>query len=185
MIHTDLYKINLKSLKDGVHEFAYQLDDGYFADTATDITAGEVSAEVVCTKRGDLHQLHISVDGYVVTACDRCLEEVELDVDSERDLVVKLGAEYREESDEILIIPEREGVLDLQWMLFEDVVLSLPLQRMHEDGECDSTMMSLYERMATDEVAEGDTPAEATEDIERDEEGIDLRWASLKKLREN
>lgn len=179
MVHTDLYKLNLKSLKDGEHRFAYDLDDDYFADIDSDISGGEVHAEVICLKRGELHQLHIELEGYVVVACDRCLEEIEIDVETERDLVVKFGAEYREESEEILIIPEREGVLDLHWLLYEDVALSLPIQRLHQDGECDSSMMQLYHSLATDEVAED------SHEVERDEDGIDQRWAALKQLKKD
>lgn len=176
---TDLYKINLKSLKDGEHEFSYLLDDAFFQGIEDSfISAGEVDAEVRLIKRGDLHQVNILVDGYVLVHCDRCLGTLEEDVYSERDLVVKLGSEYREESDEILILPEREGVLDLSWALYEDVVLSLPMQRMHEEGECNPEMMGLFNSVKA-------TSAVEPEGVERDEEGVDLRWAALKKLKDS
>ncbi len=178
MVHTDLYKVNLKSLSDGEHVFEYDLEDDYFADIDSDVKRGSVGARVVCVKRGDLHQLQISLDGYVVVQCDRCLDDVEYDVVSDRALVVKFGAEHLEESDEILIIPEREGVLDLHWLLYEDIVLSLPLQRFHVEGECSEDMMRLYGDLATDVEPEADG-------IERDEEGVDQRWAALKQLKEN
>lgn len=180
MIHTDLYKINLKSLKDGEHTFTYLLDDAFFEGVeGTFILGGDVDAEVTVLKRGDLHQVHILVDGYVLVNCDRCLGELEEDVYGERDLVVKFGSEYREESDEVLIIPEQEGVLNMQWSLYEDVVLSLPMQRMHPEGECDESMTTIYNSVSSSrDVSEADG-------IERDDEGIDLRWAALKKLKES
>lgn len=178
MVHTDLYKINLKSLSDGQHEFVYELGDAYFADIDSEVSSGEVSARVVCTKHGDLHQLQISIEGYVVVQCDRCLDEVEYDVVSDRQLVVKFGSEYMEESDELLIVPEREGVLDLHWLLYEDVVLSLPLQRFHLEGECSEEMMRLYGDLSTEVEPQADGVA-------RDEEGVDQRWSALKRLREN
>lgn len=177
---TDLYKINLKSLSDGEHTFDYLLDDAFFAGIeGTFVLGGEVDAEVTVLKRGDLHQVHILVDGYVLVTCDRCLGELEEDVYGERDLVVKFGSEYREESDEVLIIPEQEGVLDMQWALYEDVVLSLPMQRVHPEGECDEVMTSIYNRVSTQ------SDAKESDGVERDEEGIDLRWAALKKLKES
>lgn len=164
--------------------FTYELDDAYFAGLESDLVlGGGINAEVVCTKRGDLYQLHIALEGYVDVQCDRCLDEVDLYTESERDLIVKLGPEYLEESDEVLIIPEREGVLDLQWLLYEDIVLSLPMQRMHDEGECNGAMMELYSSMATDEVHEGGDQ-EPSGDTVRDDDGIDQRWAALKKLRE-
>ncbi|MDY3090161.1 MAG: DUF177 domain-containing protein [Porphyromonas sp.] len=180
MMRTDLYKINLKSLREGEHQFDYFLDKAYFeAIEGSFILDGEVDAEVRVLKRGDLYQVNILVDGYAVVSCDRCLGDLEEDVYSERDLVVKFGSEYREESDEVLVIPAQEGVLDLHWMLYEDVVLSLPMQRMHPDGECDSEMTARYASMSSTDVA-----AE-TDGVERDDDGVDLRWAALKKLKES
>lgn len=183
VVHTDLYKLNLKSLKDGKHEFAYRLDEAYFAGIGGEITSGDVEAKVECIRHAEVFQLTISLDGYVVTTCDRCLDEVELDVVTERNLVVKLGAEHQEESDEIITIPEREGVLDLQWLLYEDIVLDLPLQRMHEEGDCDSLMMELYGGMTIDEGQL--IEREASQGVERDQEAIDQRWAVLKQLKIN
>lgn len=179
-MNTDLYKINLKSLRDGEHEFTYLLDSAYFeAVEGSFILDGEVDAEVRVLKRGDLYQLNILVDGYVVVSCDRCLGELEEDVYSERDLVVKFGSEYREESDEVLVVPAQEGVLDLSWMLYEDVVLSLPMQRMHPEGECDSEMTARYASLSSS------VAAPESDGVERDDDGVDLRWAALKKLKES
>lgn len=178
MVRTDLYKLNLKSFKDGEQRFVYALDDRYFDNIGSDISGGEINAEVVCLKRGELFQLHIALSGYIVTTCDRCLDEVELDVETERRIVVKFGEEYREESDEMIIVSEREGVLDLQWLLYEDIALSLPLQRMHEEGECNSAMMQLYNSLATDQVE-----PETQDSVARDANGIDQRWAALQRLK--
>lgn len=179
MEHTDLYKLNLKSLSQGTHEFAYTLTNDYFSQIeSSEFLGGEVQVSVLVEKSGEVHKIELTYDGYVIASCDRCLGNVELDVYEERDIVVKYGAQYAEE-DDIIILPEREGVLDLQWMLYEDIVLSLPMQRMHEEGDCDSSMMSLYSGMATDQIRE------VGDEVERDEDGIDQRWAALKKLRKN
>lgn len=179
MANNDLYKINLKSLKEGKHHFEYLLQDSYFADLQVSIGAGEVEAEVVCDKQGELYKLQIRLDGYVVSQCDRCLDELEIDVYSERELIVKLGAELLQESDEVLILPEREGVLDLSWLLWEDIALSLPIQHMHlEEQECDSSMMQIYRSMQAEEL-----PEEEQAGTERDADGIDQRWAALKALK--
>lgn len=178
MADNDLYKINLKSLKEGKHTFEYSLRDSYFADLDVDIKAGEVEARVVCNKQAELYTLHIELDGYVLSCCDRCLDELELDVYSDRELIVKLGAERSEESDEVLILPEREAVLDLRWLLWEDIALSLPMQHMHPEDECDGSMMQLYGAMRTDQAPE------EQEGIERTPDGLDQRWAALKALKE-
>ncbi|MDO4692205.1 MAG: DUF177 domain-containing protein [Porphyromonadaceae bacterium] len=181
MTNTDLYKLNLKSLSQGKHSFSYELDDSYFAGIESDeIHGGEVHVTVSLEKNGEVHKLELSYDGYVVVNCDRCLEPMELDAYDTYEMVVKFGSEYSEE-DEVLILPEREGVLDLHWHLYEDIALSLPMQRMHEEGECDSSMMNLYGQLSTNEIREASE--ESKQDIARDEDGIDQRWAALKKLK--
>ena len=95
------------------------------------------------------------------------------------DYVVQCLTSLREYLDEILVVSEQDGVLDLEWILYEDIILSLPLQRMHLEGECNEEMMSAYARVSTDEVrdeAEGPAPT-------FDDEGIDERWAALKALK--
>lgn len=177
---TNLYKINLKSLKEGEHKFDYLLDATFFASIEDSfVMDGEVDAQVIVLKRGDLYQVNILVDGYVLLTCDRCLGTLDEDVYSERDLIVKLGVEQGEESEEVLILPEREGVLNLHWLLYEEVVLSLPMQRMHEDGACDEAMLARLASLSGN--AEDSTQ---TDGVERDEDGVDLRWAALKKLKE-
>ena len=178
--HTDLYKLNLRSLSDGEHKFFYELYDPFFEGVEDSvISKGDLGVEVTLIKHGELHQLNILVEGYVVATCDRCLGEMEVDIYSERDLVVKMGAAYNEESDEILIIPEKEGVLDLQWLLYEEAVLNLPVQRIHPEGECDPEMERLFKSLSVDSADE------EQDGVEKDNEGIDLRWAALKKLKDN
>ena len=92
--HTDLYKLNLKSLSDGGHKFFYELYDPFFEGVEDSvISKGDLGVEVTLIKHGELHQLNILVEGYVVATCDRCLGKMEVDIYSERDLVVKMGAE--------------------------------------------------------------------------------------------
>ena len=178
-MHTDLYKVNLRSLSEGDHELHWVLGDDYFQHLgAEDFTSGEVYVDVYIHHIGGVFSLELEYDGYVGTTCDRCLDPLELDVYTERELVVKFGDEHREESEKLLIIPEQDGVLDLTWTMYEDVVLSLPMQRMHEEGECNEDMMRAYSKVAADE------PQPQQQEIIRDEDGIDERWAALKQLKQ-
>lgn len=179
MEHSDIYKLNLKSLSEGTHSFDYQIEDAFFEGIApTDIAGGEVDVQVTVSKISTTHTITLSIEGVVDVPCDRCLDLVDLDVESTREFVVKFGAEHSEEGEDIIIVPEREGVLDLKWLIYEEIVLALPLQRLHIDGECNESMLEKYNALLVDQVSE---EADSTE---RDDEGIDQRWAALKKLRD-
>lgn len=177
-MHTDLYKIKLRSLSEGDHQYDWRLDDAYFTRLSEGtLLGGEVFVDLDLRRTGEVFSLHFFYEGSVTTTCDRCLEPVSLDVEDERELVVKFGHNPEDSTDEILIVDQHDGVLDLEWLLYEDVLLALPLQHMHAEGECSPEMMAVYAEVATDEVHE---PEEA---IERDEDGVDERWAALKQLK--
>ena len=179
-MHTDQYKVNLRSLPEGDHEYSWLLDDAYFERLSEgSMQGGEVEVDLMLRRTGDVFSLSFDYEGYVTVPCDRCLDPVEIDVVSDREFVVKFGVEALEESDEILVVSEQDGVLDLEWILYEDIVLSLPIQRVHDAGECNPDMMSAYGRVATDQVREPSEGGAPT----LDEDGIDERWAALKGLK--
>jgi Uncharacterized ACR, COG1399. len=49
-------------------------------------------------------------------------------------LSLKFGKEYSEESDEIVIIPEDDGEINIAWFLYEFIVLSLPAKTNTSSG---------------------------------------------------
>ncbi len=185
MVQTDLYNVNLKSLADGKHSFEFKLEDDYFAQLEQEeLSRGQVFVSISLELSNEIYRFSIAYEGYVFAQCDRCLSEVKLAVKSERELVVKLGAEYSEEDENLLVLPRKEGILRLAWLMFEDILLSLPIQRLHEDiSDCDPEVMSYYNDML---VENEPTEEEADKaNIQYDEEGIDERWAELKKLKKN
>ncbi len=72
--------------------------------------------------------------------CDRCLDDLVYDVDLS-DSVLVYGGDGEPANDEAKMLPSRSYVYDLSWDVYESVVLSLPLQRVHAEAECNSAMM--------------------------------------------
>jgi len=91
---------------------------------------------------------------------------------------VKLGAEFTE-MDDIVIVPEEEGYINVAWFIYEFVALSIPMKHSHAPGECDKEMEGKLNKhlrtMADDEDFE-----EENETCE-----IDPRWNELKKILDN
>lgn len=83
----------------------------------------EVEAEV---SGGDGLHVKCQVRGSVTVQCDRCLGDLVLPVDSSF------------EDDEC---QETAGILDLRQDVYDYVCLSLPMQRVHEEGGCDPEML--------------------------------------------
>jgi uncharacterized metal-binding protein YceD (DUF177 family) len=181
-----LYNIPLRSLSEGKHEFKYDLDNKYFAlidDGSSDVKKGNLKAVLSLKKTGTAFELNFCIIGTVEVPCDRCLDDINMDVDTKNKLIVKFGKEYSEESDEIVIIPEDDGEINIAWFLYEFIVLSLPAKRVHAPGTCNKAMSSkLNKHKAKSTDNEEDENDMDDDDMEMDDDSsfIDSRWDALK-----
>ena len=151
------YDIDLESLNEGVHSFHYELNDAYFAAIdADEVRRGNLTADVKVTVRLGAYDVDFHVAGEIFVTCDRCLDDMSLEVDADDHVRVKLGPEFGEEGD-LLVLSEQDPVLNVAWFLYELIVLSIPIKHVHPAGGCNKEMAAkLYEHMAVsaDEVDE-------------------------------
>lgn len=179
-----LYNIPLRGLSEGKHEFEYSLDKGFFSlidDGTADIKKGNLKVAVSLKRTSVAFELNFAILGNVNVPCDRCLDDISMDVDTKNKLIVKFGKEYSEENDEIVIIPEEDGEINIAWFLYEFIVLSLPTKKVHPAGTCNkamSTKLNKHRAKSTDDGSE----EEADEDMSLDDDSsfTDSRWDTLK-----
>lgn len=183
-----LYNIPLRNLTEGVHNLEYTLDNQYFkliGDADSDIRKGQVVIEATVKRVSSTFEFNFSLNGTVTVPCDRCLDDMLIEVDSKNKLIVKFGKEYSEESDEVVVIPEEEGEINIAWFLYEFVTLSIPMKRVHAPGKCNKTMSSKlnkHKAVSTDDDQEDDS-FDTSDDISIEEEEVtDPRWDALKGL---
>lgn len=138
----ETYTIDLKRIVSEAAEFGYRLDDAFFASVgAGEICGGRVDAKVRVEPCAGRHVLSFSLQGVVRLTCDRCLDEMDCPVDVCRELVTKFGPEFSDEGDDLVVVSESEGKLDVAWYLYEFIALALPMQHVHEEGECNEDMV--------------------------------------------
>lgn len=176
-------------------ELSYELQNSFFEPFKEDeelIIGGNINVDVTVDHYSDDEfLLSFTLDGDLIVPCDRCLGEVEVPVYSEDTLKVVLSKEIRigddiinlseENSDFDICLDEGETKIDLSWAMYEMLVLSLPIQHIHPEGECDPEMENLLQEHLA--VLPGGND-EAAEDSQ-DEEEIDPRWNELKKILNN
>lgn len=171
MCSLESLKIDLKSLKQGVNTLCYSLDDAFFeAVASTDITRGEVAVTLTINRVEDIFEVHCHGEGTVIVPCDLCLDDMQQPITVDDEFVVKFGEETSEE-DDLVIVAEDEGILDIAWHLYESVALAVPIRHVHEPGKCNPAMI---EKLQEHSAARSD---------EETPEEIDPRWAALKKLK--
>ena len=156
--------IPLNGLATGKNEYSWKVGKEFFESfDNTEIIDAELDASVVIEKSGRYVGVDCEVVGDVTVECDRCLDELDMPVDVEIRLSVKYGEEeasdeVQEGEREVIFVPEDEAELDMRQIIYDYVCLSLPMQRVHEDGECNPEAMKhlgISEREdADDAVAE-------------------------------
>ena len=188
----DKYKIDLKGMQADLVTYEFVLDNLYFSHIdAPEIQKGKVNVALTVKRTARAFELNFQTDGVVWVPCDRCLDEMELSVSSTDKLMVKFGQAYAEEGDNLIIIPEEEGEINVAWFIYEFVVLTIPMKHVHAPGKCNKAMTSkLNKHLRTnsnDEDGEESTyEPEADVVVEEDtEEQIDPRWNELKKILDN
>ncbi|MDR1881415.1 MAG: DUF177 domain-containing protein [Prevotella sp.] len=178
-----LYNIPLRGLPEGEREFKYDLDKSFFAlidDGTVDVKKGDLKVAVSLKKTSVAFELSFDINGAVQTPCDRCLDDISIDVATRNRLIVKFGKEYSEESDEIVIIPEEDGEINIAWFLYEFIILSLPAKKVHPPGTCNKAMSSRLNKHKAKSM--DDTDDDVDDDMSLDDSDLSLddsRWDAL------
>jgi uncharacterized metal-binding protein YceD (DUF177 family) len=177
------YEIQLKTLSEGVHLFEYELDNVFFEKIdSPEIQKGKLSAVLLLKRTDRIFELQFALDGVVTVSCDRCLDEVQQPVSCREKLYVKFGSDFSQEEDNIVIVPEHEGSINIAWFLYEFIALNVPAKHVHKVGECNKSMYSqLKKHLITDRGDEDDFSGEAFGD-DKANEPTDPRWDELKKI---
>ncbi|MGL5318433.1 MAG: YceD family protein [Bacteroidales bacterium] len=182
------YNIQLNTLPLGSHKYEFVLDNVFFKNIdAEDVQKGNLNVELIVTRNSSNFELNFKINGVVQVPCNRCLDDMDLEISVKDKLFVKFGKEYAEEGDNIVIVPEVEGAINVAWFLYEFIAVAVPIKHVHPAGKCNKMMTSKLRRHITrtaDEEVEDDDYNEFEEDVESSNEVIetDPRWDELKKL---
>jgi len=189
----NVYKIPLKDLAEGSHTYEFTLDNIFFKDIdSPEVQKGKVKAVVSVKRAGQVFELVFNLKGVAQIPCDRCLDDMEQEIECKNQLIVKFGKDYAEESDKIIVIPEAEGEINIAWFLYEFVALAIPMRHIHPAGKCSKRMVSKLKKhiaSAKDDEEDGwdNEPVDFmddSDDLDLQEEEIkeepDPRWDKLK-----
>ena len=120
MCSLESLKVDLRRLKDEVTTLTFNLNDAYFE--ALD------GADV---KQGSLH---VSVSIRKATGF----------------FEFRFHTAGTVEEDDLVVIPENEGILDMTWFIYEFVALVIPIRHVHAPGKCNPAMTKALEELSAD-----------------------------------
>ncbi len=172
------FLIPFVGLKQGKHEFEYLIDREFFEHFQyDDFNSAKVKIDLLFEKKSSLMELTFKATGVVNVDCDLTNEPYDQPIEAELTLVVKFGDSFNDDNEELLILPHSEYQLNVAQYIYELIVLSVPLKRVHPgvlDGTLKSEVLEKLEELS---------PKEDQNVIENDNgEEIDPRWNKLKKL---
>jgi len=167
------YSIPFSGLKQGKHEFNYEIENTFFASFGYDeFNASSINSTAIVDISETMLELDFKANGTVNVFCDVTGEPFDQPVEATMQLVVKFGEEYNDEDDEILVIPHGEHKINVAQYIYEMLVLAVPQKRVHP-GIADGTLKT----EALDRLA-----ALQPKEIKDNKDNNDPRWDALKKL---
>lgn len=184
----DSYNIQLKTMEIGESVVEYHLVNDFFAAIGEDaIQKGNVTAKVRIVKNTKQSELHFELEGKVIVLCDRCLEEMDQPIKTSGQLIVRMGKEFKDDGDDVVIIPEEQGIINVSWFMYEFVELAIPIKHVHPFGRCNMGMANkLSEHLVSSDSFEDDdesfTGADAINPDAESDGPIDPRWSALAAL---
>lgn len=147
------FAIPIKGLSIGKHHYSFEADDDLFAHfEGSEIRGGTAVADVEVTKTANnLLAFDMHIEGYVTVACDRCLEDLKYPVSYDGGFKVRFGDATDDFDGDVMWIDPAENEVNIGQYIYESLVLELPYQRVHEEGECNPEMTSRFKVVSQEE----------------------------------
>ena len=163
------FLIPVSGLALGVHSFKFDIKDDFFADMDySEVKQADVTVDLEVLREELMMTLNFHLEGKVLVPCDRCADEFYIPIQSEQVFYIKFGAEGVEESDDVVVVPAEEHAYDIRSLIYEYIILSIPIYRVHPEGECNPEVLAM--------LSHDEEPSD-------EETETDPRWAALKDLK--
>ncbi len=165
------YDIEFSGLKNGKHEFRFEIDKKFFQlfDTEQEFTEPKIVADILMDKHTTFLELLIKTSGTVNLVCDITNENFEHPIEHEIEVLVNFGEEYDDSNVDVVTIPKTDHAFNASQLIYEDVMLSIPMKKISPNISDED--FEILEKFSPKEIVEEETV-------------IDPRWEALKKLKD-
>lgn len=171
------FRLRLAGIANGDYSYSIICDKTFFElAELSQLHDGQLVLQIEMLKTEKMLDLRFHFEGDVVTNCDRCLDNVTLNLNFDETLIVNLVSQPEEdfENDEnIWMIDENAYDLDIFHFVYESIMLALPLVIMHPDDEFGNSTCNAEVLKRLEELSGNKTETEE----------IDPRWEALKNLK--
>ena len=121
--------VRFSGLKSGRYSYDFDLDGEFFEGFKNEeLCDGKVHVSAVLEKNERVMMFDFSLEGEVVTRCDRCLGELKVPIEGKERLNVRLSDDETSDDENVAILPEGSFEIDLAQWLYEYVAVRIPMQ---------------------------------------------------------
>ncbi|HOZ69590.1 MAG TPA: DUF177 domain-containing protein [Chitinophagaceae bacterium] len=157
------FEIAFVGLKPGVHEYNYEINDRFFeAFQQQDFRNCKANVKLHFDKKSSFMLLKFEIGGSLEVTCDRCNNELPLELWDEFNITVKMVEEPglmndQEEDPDVYYISRGESHLDVAEWIYEFINLSLPMQKTCDfekmDGpHCNKAALEMLKKLEAEEA---------------------------------
>lgn len=155
------FEIAFVGLKPGPHEFLYEITDRFFeVYQQQDFRNCHANVKLTLDKSNAFMMLKFEVGGKLEVICDRCGNDLPLELWDEFNIVVKLVENPEQMNDEeddpdVYYIARTESHLHVQDWIYEFINLSIPMQKMCGEQEmggpnCNKEVLAMLKKLETE-----------------------------------
>ena len=179
MSHRREFEIAFVGLKPGIHEYSYEIEDRFFeAFQQQDFTQCKAHVKLTLDKKSSFILLKFEIGGSLNVVCDRCSNDLPLELWDEFNLTVKMVEEPelmndQEVDPDVYYISKTESHLDVANWIYEFINLTIPMQKTCDfekmDGPyCNKTALDVLKKL----------------EIKNEEEASNPIWKGLEKFKD-
>ncbi|WP_256008973.1 YceD family protein [Desertivirga xinjiangensis] len=175
------YHIPFTGLKEGKHQFEFDIDQRFFNEFEYSLVKnGQLKVELELDKQETMLILQFVIKGSIFLNCDICLSDFPTVVDSREQQIVKFSDDenLEHDTDEIIILGKNEHEVDVSTLIYEYINLAVPyFHRCDDQGNtqwCDKEMVEKLSKLSGNQ-----------KDEEEENTAADPRWDALKNIKNN
>lgn len=159
-----MLKIHISNIKEGEHEYEFVLnkDNFDFSDFEDAEIIGDVTVNTKLYKSGNQFDLKSRIKGCFRLKCDRCLDDYAHNFENNFEIIYKFDFlnerdSFKNEEDEIKLIPPRTGFIDITDDVRDYLLLSVPMKKAPEEINgrcvyCNRNITEIYKLPETQEI---------------------------------
>lgn len=123
-------------IAEGSHQYTFEIDKDFFRHfEKSKIQEGSIEVAVNFIKQGRMVILEISGQGHFKAECDRCMSEIDVPIDIEDKVILKLTGERAVKNEEVVYLDSNTSHIDLSPFIYESIHLHLPFKNVRSCEE--------------------------------------------------